>query len=690
MSVRRYAAATVAVLLLAVPAVAGSSAATVASGSASSGLTLLDLSVAGHQVRVGEVVLTGDTTGSAPAAKVVVTPVTADGTSYGQQTVTPSSPATVPSVDSSSAAPALGRVAVVRSPAITAAASTADGASARVSTATLGALSVLGLPVQLDGQVSVGSAVDSLGATGEKTLTLRNVALPSIADLLGALGLDLTKLPPATLTSLVERLGLVTGTITTAEPALEVALAPLQSQLDAANKTVADAQAAVTRTTATLTDQQATLAAAQTTLAGATQQLQASLPALLRAQGLLDPVPSLLPSPSPVAVPTVSPLPTVPPAPLPTSSPLAVPVPLPTDAPSLPLVSPSPLPSIALPADLTPVTQALVDSYTTAKTAYDAALAAVNSTTTQLNTLTDVLNTASKTVNDLLAQVQNQVDALAAAVTARLDATPLVSLDSVTVRTRAAATSASAGGQAAEIVGGEVRGLHVLGTDVLANVLGTSSVDLLDLASGTLASVTSALNGVTATLSSVLSNVPALPTLSVPAPQVGLLTKTTSTSVSGGFGRASTSLRLLQITIPAITLPATVALPGASSLPAFGALRAQAVGDLVSTPISLSVGTLTDAVAFRPAATAAASAPGGSVPGASVPGGSVPGGSVPGGSVPGGSVPGGSVPGGSVPGGVPTSGAPQLPRTGLPSGLAVLALGLLAGAWGLRRSRAAA
>jgi hypothetical protein len=619
-----------------------------AAGSASSGLALFDLSVGGHKLRVGSVVLTGDTTGKAPTAKVVVTPVTADGTSYGEQTVTPAAPMTVPSMDSPSA---LSQLATVKSPAISAAASTADGASARVSAATLGALKVLGLPVELDGAVTVGSAVDRAGATGEKTLTLRNVALPSIADLLAALGLDLSALPPATLTSLVERLGLVTDTITSARQTLETALAPIQSQLDAAQKTAADAQAAVTQTTATLTSQEASLATAQAALAAATSKLQGALPTLQRA-GLLDP----LPLPSAPAL-----------LPLPSPSPLAVPAPLPTDAPSLPLVTPSPLPSIALPADLTPVTQALVDAVDDAKAAYDQALSLVNNTTSQLNTLTSLLNAASQTVNGLLSQVQPQIDALVAAVTARLDATPLVSLDSVTVRTRAAATSAAAGGQSAEIVGGEVKGLHVLGTDVLSNVLGTSSVDLLGLTSAQLTNVTSALNGVTSVLSSVLSNVPLLPTLSVPAPKIGLLTKTTSTSVSGGFGRASNSLRLLQISVPAITLPAAVALPGASSLPAYAGLRAQAVGDLVSTPITLDMGTLTDVVAFRPAAVVAAAptTPTGTVPPAGTPDTSAP------------------------TGDVPTSGTPQLPKTGLGllvPGLATLLITVAAAA---RRRRTA-
>jgi hypothetical protein len=387
------------------------------------------------------------------------------------------------------------------------------------------------------------------------------------------------------------------------------------------------------------------------------------------------------------------PLPSASPVALPTASPLAVPLPLPTDAAPVPLLSPAPLPSISLPVDPTAATQVLVDAYTAAKTSYDAALAAVNTATTDLNTLTTLLNTASSTVNSLLAQVQTQVDALVAAVVSVLDATPLVSLDSVTVRTRAVVTSASAGGQASEVVGGEVSGLRVLGTDVLSDVLGTSRVELTDLAGAPLAAVTRAINGLTGTLSSVLSNVPTLPTLSVPAPTVGLLTKSTSTSVSGGFGQASDLVRVLQLTLPAITLPAAVALPGASSLPAFASLpaggaalvRAQAVGDLVSTPVTVGLGTLSDTVSFRPAVAAQTAAPGGAAPGGTAPGGTSPGGSTPGSTMPGGSVPGGSTPDTTAPDLVPTGGVPQLPRTGLPAGLPAFAALLLAGAVVLRR-----
>jgi hypothetical protein len=108
-------------------------------------------------------------------------------------------------------------------------------------------------------------------------------------------------------------------------------------------------------------------------------------------------------------------------------------------------------------------------------------------------------------------------------------------------------------------------------------------------------------------------------------------------------------------------------------------VRAQALGDLVSTPISVGLGTLSDTVAFRPATSAATAAPGGAAPGGVTPGSAVPGGSVPG------STPDTGAPDTTAPDLVPTGGVPQLPRTGLPVGLPLLAALLLAGAVTLRR-----
>jgi len=155
----------------------------------------------------------------------------------------------------------------------------------------------------------------------------------------------------------------------------------------------------------------------------------------------------------------------------------------------------------------------------------------------------------------------------------------------------------------------------------------------------------SALTGV---LSSVLS---AVPGLSIPAPKVELLSKTTSTGIANGFGTAKNTVKALSITIPAITLPASLALPSAASLPAIsgvpnlaGALGINAVGDLTSQVVVISVGTLSEDATFAPAAVAVAPAP-------------------------------------ETP---PTAG-PPLATTGLPAGIAVLALLLVGAGLVLRR-----
>jgi uncharacterized phage infection (PIP) family protein YhgE len=241
---------------------------------------------------------------------------------------------------------------------------------------------------------------------------------------------------------------------------------------------------------------------------------------------------------------------------------------------------------------------------TNAQTAAQAAQVAVDAAQAALNSAQALLNTLLTTLNGLLGQLAPQINALLAAVTAVLDGTPLVSIDSFTVETQALAKSASAGGQTAKVVGGEIQGVHVLGTDVLNNVLGSSTVDIVELAGSTLSQVTSQISTLTGVLSSVLS---AVPGLSIPAPQVGLLTKSTSTSIENGFGVAKDSVNALSVTLPAITLPAALALPNAASLPAIsgvpnlaGALGTAAVGDLTSQAMTLRVGTLSEQATFRP------------------------------------------------------------------------------------------
>jgi hypothetical protein len=644
-------AAAGAVLLGAVagPAVASTTATTSrpAAGTATSALTLLGLALAGHDVSVGTVALTSDTVSGTPAAKVVVTPLTADGKAYGEQTVTPAnSPASVPSFDSSSTLPALlGTVASVKSPVFTVSSSDSSGASSKAGAASLGSASILGLPVKLDGTIDVSSLVDGTNAAGEKTLTVKNLALPSIADILGALGLNLKALPVKTLTDLLGGLNLTDSAVTTAQAALDAASATIKSQTDALQSQIDSNQAKLDAAKTTLATQLQALdaakldlanspagaalvsaqqanTAAQTQLASANAQLSAANSALAAAQAALSPLG--------VVSPTLT---------------QAV-----TDAQNA--VNSATTTANQTAAALTQAQSAataLTTAVNAAQSLVDAAQKTVDGLTTLVTSLLDQLKT-------LLGQLGPQLNNLIAAVTAVLDNTPLVSIDSFTVQTLSSATSAAAGGQTAKVVGGEIQGVHVLGTDVLANVLGNTKVNVLDLAGSTLSQVTSKINGLTGVLSSVLS---AVPGLAVPAPTVGLLTKTTSTDVVDGFGTAADSVHALQVSLPAITLPAALALPGAASLPAItgvpslkSTLGIAAVGDLTSKAMTLSLGTLSESAKFRPAVAAV-------TPGTP-------------------STP--STP--SVPSSV---GTPELPRTGLPAGIAIFGILLVGGGLVLRR-----
>jgi hypothetical protein len=555
---------------------AGSTAARPAAGSASSLLSLLQVTAAGHTVSVGDVLLSSDTLTGAPLSRIDLTPLVADGTPYGRQSVTPASPpATVPSQSSPGA---LAGIVSLASPVFSAAATAAPAATAGASS--LGALTVLGLPVALDGSLSLGSAVSSTtGALASKTLVVKDLALPSVADLLAALGLDLTKLPVATLEALVQQLDLVTGAISTAEAAATSALGQ-----------IATATTAVTTATTGLTQ--------------ATQGLAAPTAAL---QALLD----QLPAASLLGLPAGS-------------------------------------DTVAGFQALSPLQQSVLAALVPG---IDAALTSLTDAQALVTTATAAVAAAEAALSSLTAQLQALLAPLVSLLTGALDSTPLLSIDSLALTSKAAASSDQPGGQQAEVLGGTLTGLHVLGQDVLDTALGTSSLNLADLVGGTATQVTGAINGLTGTLSSVLSTVPGLPALKVPAPQISLLTKSSSTSVSGGFGRAVTNVTGLKIALPSISLPAAVALPGASALPGLSLVN----GLLTSAPLSLSLGTLSDQAAFRPAVIA--SAP--TTPVVQVP----------------------TTP--TTPVTTPTS--PELPHTGLPAGLAGLALLSLVGALALRR-----
>jgi hypothetical protein len=151
-----------------------------------------------------------------PAAALVdVVPVTLDGTKYGEQKITSGSKTVAPVSKSVAGAVSL------TSPSLALTATTVGGPVARLTSATVGSASVLGLQLPaFTGSLNFGSSVVSKTADASKTVQVKAFSLPSLRDLLGALGFDISRLPIATLQSLVNKLNLATSAITTAESAL--------------------------------------------------------------------------------------------------------------------------------------------------------------------------------------------------------------------------------------------------------------------------------------------------------------------------------------------------------------------------------------------------------------------------------------------------------------------------------------
>jgi hypothetical protein len=246
---------------LATPALAAG--ATPAAGTASSALGLLSVTAAGHTVDVATVELVSDTASGAKSAQVVVTPLAVDGTPYGQQTIGSGS-STVPAL-SGAAVPSVPGVLEVAAPAITASADDA-GPTSKAGAGSLGALTVLGIPVTVDGTAEAVTGVTGALATSTKDVSVTDLSLPSVTDLLAGLGLDVSALPLETLQTLVDELGLaLTGAVTTANAAVDAA----QAQVDAAAADVTTATADLAAATAAVDTALATLTTAlgSTTLA---------------------------------------------------------------------------------------------------------------------------------------------------------------------------------------------------------------------------------------------------------------------------------------------------------------------------------------------------------------------------------------------------------------------------------------
>lgn len=636
-------AAAAAALLVATAAPAGAqTTSTPAAGEVVNTLSLLQLSSGDEALlEVGVLELIADTLSATPAASVVVTPAFVSGEPVGQQEVTSSEETTVPGV--ASPAGLAGLLAVAGPDVVASASTTADSATSRAGTDSLGGVELLGAGMDLTGTVSAVSTSTPSGAVGEQTLEITDLALPSLAELLAALGIDLSKLPVEVLYELLGQLELSTDVIDGLEGQLDAALAEVQGAIDALQAEIAAAAADLATKTAALDEAIADAADAAAAVAALEQAKAEKDAAVDQAEADLDEA----------EVELVAALDA-----LPVDATCA-------DAPDVLGAS-----VVALCEAVTDAQQAVTDATAAAtQAAADlvaaeplarAAEAAVAAAQLAVDTAQAILDGL---IDDLLALLETlpQTGALRDAIMAVLSGTPLLSLDALRVVTRATVDSNTAGGQRAEIIGGEVQGLQVLGTDVLENVLGESSVELLDLARTQLEAVNALIAELTGVIETVLTDIslgdiPLFPTLDVPAPTIAVLDGAPETGVQDGFGVASALVQVLSVTLPSITLPAALALPDAGALPAFDLGRVSAAaadGDLVSRELTVGVGSLGPAARFRPAVDV------------QVPGG-----------------------GGGSGDPTPTTNNRPLPATGAPALAAVAGLALLSGAALLRRRRA--
>jgi len=193
----------------------------------------------------------------------------------------------------------------------------------------------------------------------------------------------------------------------------------------------------------------------------------------------------------------------------------------------------------------------------------------------------------------LLAAVDAATKMLAGIVEGVLDGLPLVEVGAIEVGTLASVGTA----KKADVVG-TISGVEVLGNDVLADATGESTLDVATLAGDTAAAVNAAIATATATLTGTLNDVTGL---AIPAPKIELLAKKTSTGSAGGYGIANASVTALSISIPSATIPDALALAGAGELPGIGEIA----DGFKTAPLSLKVGTLSEAAKFRAGSEAA-------------------------------------------------------------------------------------
>lgn len=578
----------------ALPAMAAT--ATPAGGSSSSSLTLLGVTAVGHQVQALKAALSSSNLNGAGIASISVTPLLKDGAAavppVSVTNSTPNQPG-VPSQQQSIA----GVLSVTSPAAAMQATRTATGALAKISASGQNLLSVLGLPI--GGSVSLSNLANVAGgdSSAGKQLTLTGLSLPSIKGLLGGLGLDLSKLPLDTLLNLVDGLGLSTATLDQAVSQVNAQIDSLQSQIDSVTQQITSQTATLTSDQSQLSQLQGAVTTAQTQLNSVISSVNAALGGTPLGSGL-----SLSTSNCP-AVPS------------------------------------------AIQTVLTTIGQSsLITQFATACSTLTSAQTALSSS--NLSTLISQLQAAIDALQAQLTSLTNQLSGVTGPLVTQilgiLDGTPLVSLAKLDV-----STLAEAGTTHKADVTGTVEGLKVANTDILKAVTGSSTADITSLVGSTLSGVQSKISGLLGQLSSVLSSVPQLPDLKVPVPVVKVLQKSTSLDPVGGLQAARAAVTALQIDWAGLSIPDAVALPGVANLVP---QSQQAHATLAGSPLSLTIGSMSDLAQARPGSTSTPQ----------------------------------TTPGGT-PAGTP-SGSP-LPMTGLAGWVPLTALVLVGAALGIRRWR---
>lgn len=201
---------------------------------------------------------------------------------------------------------------------------------------------------------------------------------------------------------------------------------------------------------------------------------------------------------------------------------------------------------------------------------------------------------ATDLVTSTLTTLTDAIGDLADIVDGVLSGAPLVEIGAAEVGTKAAVGSAKS-----SAVTGYVSGVKVLGQDVLAAVTGNTKLDAAALAGTVATQVNSAIASVTGTLSSVLSSVTGATGLVVPAPSIKLLTKTATTGVDGLFGTADATVTALSVDMGSVVVPDAFALADAADLA--GILPV--AGGFKTSPLSVKVGQLVESAKFHPAST---------------------------------------------------------------------------------------